>query len=208
MRFHRTTTLTLSLFIVLFFNGCKNKTTSTVQNSVEVNGSMLTAKKDGNVTVQAWVVNGHVLPPEPDPTVNNATLLGVDVNDNGVRDDVERAIYKKFPKEIRRKQLMQQAKSDQSMMADDEAIKNAQKWQKIIANKNIACEKYLFRKFDIDFNLEAYDYMDNIQYNTKDRVIKYMRYNHALGGGVYFTPESIVNESSCEFNVTKALKAQ
>ena len=156
--------------------------------------------------IYSETINGHTLPPEPDPKINNSTLLGIDSNNNGVRDDVERAIYIKFPKEIRRQQLMQRAKSDQSMMADDEAIKNAQKWQKIIANKNIACAKYLFRKFDIDFDLDADDYIKNIQYNNKDRVFKYMRYNHALGGGVYFTPESIVSVQPCEFNVTEALK--
>ena len=43
-----------------------------------------------------WVVNGHVLPPEPDKTLNDFTLLGIDVNDNGVRDDVERWIYEEY----------------------------------------------------------------------------------------------------------------
>lgn len=33
------------------------------------------------------------LPPEPDPKENNATLAGIDSNKNGIRDDVERAIY-------------------------------------------------------------------------------------------------------------------
>ncbi len=42
------------------------------------------------------VINGHVLPPEPDPAINNSTLLGVDTNNNGVRDDVERWIYKTY----------------------------------------------------------------------------------------------------------------
>jgi hypothetical protein len=41
-------------------------------------------------------INGHRLPPEPDPAINNATLLGVDSNDNGVRDDVERWIYQTY----------------------------------------------------------------------------------------------------------------
>ena len=86
---------------------------SPVENA-EVNGSVLTALKDGNVTVQAkvgttlsnkvhlnitWVVDGHTLPPEPDPAVNNATLLGIDSNNNGVRDDVERYIYERFGKD-------------------------------------------------------------------------------------------------------------
>ncbi len=45
---------------------------------------------------QPKVIHGHQLPPEPDPVVNNSTLLGVDANKNGVRDDVERWIYKTY----------------------------------------------------------------------------------------------------------------
>ena len=50
------------------------------------------------------VINGYILPPEPDPKLNNATLLGVDSNHNGIRDDVERFIiiseskHKYYPK--------------------------------------------------------------------------------------------------------------
>ena len=33
------------------------------------------------------------LPPEPDPAADSATLAGIDANNNGIRDDVERAIY-------------------------------------------------------------------------------------------------------------------
>jgi hypothetical protein len=41
-----------------------------------------------------WEVDGHRLPPEPDPSTNNATLHGIDSNGDGVRDDVERYIYR------------------------------------------------------------------------------------------------------------------
>ena len=83
----------------------------TPKEAVKIEGNTLTALKDVNVTLQAtyqnrlsnkinlniyWEVNGHRLPPEPDPKVNNATLLGVDVNRNGVRDDVERWIYETY----------------------------------------------------------------------------------------------------------------
>lgn len=37
-------------------------------------------------------INGISVPPEPDATLNNATLAGVDSNSNGVRDDVERKL--------------------------------------------------------------------------------------------------------------------
>jgi len=62
----------------------------TPAQSLVVDHTTLIAHKDGNLTLQAkvgntlsnrvnlnvsWVVNGHVLPPEPDPTINNSTLL-------------------------------------------------------------------------------------------------------------------------------------
>ncbi len=43
------------------------------------------------------VINGITVPPEPAPAVNNATVAGVDVNNNGVRDDVERRLAKYTP---------------------------------------------------------------------------------------------------------------
>ena len=42
------------------------------------------------------VINGITVPPEPAPSINNATLAGVDVNNNVVRDDVERLIAQKI----------------------------------------------------------------------------------------------------------------
>ncbi|WP_457593853.1 hypothetical protein [Hydrogenimonas sp.] len=87
----------------------------TPSDAVKIEGHTLTALKDGNVTMQAkfeeilpnpvniniyWEVDGHRLPPEPDPKINNATLLGVDVNHNGVRDDVERWIYRTYKEYI------------------------------------------------------------------------------------------------------------
>jgi hypothetical protein len=73
-----------------------------------ITGSTLTALKEGttalhvsqnnitsnplHVTVYKEI-NGHRLPPEPDEALNNSTLLGIDTNNNGVRDDVERWIF-------------------------------------------------------------------------------------------------------------------
>src|SRR3990167_1446886 len=36
------------------------------------------------------------LPPEPNKADNDTTLAGIDTNENGIRDDVERAIYFKY----------------------------------------------------------------------------------------------------------------
>lgn len=42
-------------------------------------------------------VMGTALPPMPDQAENDATVEGIDKNNNGIRDDVELAIFKKYP---------------------------------------------------------------------------------------------------------------
>lgn len=46
-------------------------------------------------------VMGTALPPAPDQAENDATVEGIDKNNNGIRDDVELAIFKKYPNEPR-----------------------------------------------------------------------------------------------------------
>jgi hypothetical protein len=43
-----------------------------------------------------FIDNTYKLPPEPNARVNDSTLLGIDTNDNDVRDDVERWIYQTY----------------------------------------------------------------------------------------------------------------
>lgn len=42
------------------------------------------------------VINGIKVPPVPDPKINNATIAGVDSDNNGVRDDIDRLVAEKF----------------------------------------------------------------------------------------------------------------
>ena len=84
-------------------------------NAVEINNNLLKPKQDKVITLQAKyknstsnqiqiivykVINGHRLPPKPDEELNNSTLIGIDINDNGVRDDVEWLIYEKYSKKL------------------------------------------------------------------------------------------------------------
>ncbi len=83
----------------------------TPKNALRMNNRNLQAVNDGNITLQAtlgnkhsnilhvnvfWEIHGYRLPPMPDEKLNNATLLGIDSNNNGVRDDVERWIYETY----------------------------------------------------------------------------------------------------------------
>jgi hypothetical protein len=46
-------------------------------------------------------VDGTRLPPPPDASQKDATVAGVDANQNGIRDDVELAIFAKYPNDAK-----------------------------------------------------------------------------------------------------------
>jgi len=69
------------------------------------------------------IVNAHIFPPEPDETLNSSTLLGIDSNNNVVRDDVERWIFLEMKiyngyEKIEQAIVMQEAKANQMTLID------------------------------------------------------------------------------------------
>ncbi len=116
---------------LLVLAGCRNDTQS---------GDKVIVPTTQPRDEQAVVINGHRLPPKPDPKVNNATLLGVDVNDNGVRDDVERYIYERFGKD---------PKYPKTKTAI--AMQDAWATQKILENPTIESKKYLDDAIDCQY---------------------------------------------------------
>jgi len=153
-----------------------------------------------------WVVNGHVLPPEPDPKVNNATLLGIDSNNNGVRDDVERWIYEEY----KDKHPIHIDIAMQAGRAYKQVLETPEKAREIRDNVDGAlfCAWY--------YQHDAYRYGDptliheNIDgtvrskyFNIKTRKDIYWQYDKNLSGGVYDLPRSKEMKAMCDFNTSK-----
>lgn len=154
-------------------------------------------------TVSQPTINGYTLPPEPDPKVNNSTLLGIDSNNNGVRDDVERKIIDRYKAEpIKIELQMIYAKVFQEIL--ENPIGNVEVLQKKIS-KNISCEMYLLDK-NIDLEEDNIDFIENSTFNTKQRVKAYLQYNQALSGGVYGSSTADENAQACDFDVEQMLK--
>ena len=157
--------------------------------------------------VQNEIIHGHTLPPKPDSTINNATLGGVDSNGNGVRDDVERAIYNKYEKKIHVAVLMDKAKFCQRTLV--EPVSNAQEIVKY-STQTGNCQLYLMdfnsTGLDDDNWIENSDYVRNLSFNNPKRVKKYLEYNQALSGGVYGGPISDWNRRACSKEVIEALE--
>ena len=72
-------------------------------------------------------VLGTNLPPVPYEPENDATVAGIDKNGNGIRDDVERAIFAKYPNDAKiRAAELQFALAEQTMMTQ---VFNTDTWK-------------------------------------------------------------------------------
>jgi hypothetical protein len=185
-----------------------------------ITGTTLTALKEGttalhvnqntitsnilHVTVYK-TINGHRLPPEPDETLNNSTLLGIDTNNNGVRDDVERKIYTTFTRPIEQAVAMQYARNYTVALStplERDKARSASRNEK-------ATDCYIFLRFNL--KIPIYDsplkFAKEATLNTKDRIRRYFDFDLLLSGGIYTGKRAKdLNASYCDFNVTKMLE--
>ena len=191
----------------------------TPNDAVKVTDATLTALYDKETSIKAkvgttlsnvinlnivWIVSGHTLPPEPDKEENDKTLLGIDSNNDGVRDDIERKVYATYPKAIQRAVMMQAFRAKQKMLADLDMVSNARIWEKEVT-KYIDCGEYLyFYKKQIRMKRKDAELTSEWQFNNEERVKKYMDYNKALSGGVISMNDPYLQ--ACEFDIEKVLK--
>jgi len=193
--------LSLLLFgiLILILNGCGGD-----------NGKPITEQKKSKPT-KPKVINGYTLPPEPDPKINNATLLGVDSNHNGVRDDVERYIikrYKDYHKAVTQIGF-QFARAYQKILANP---LNTKENHKALSNA-LDCNfyfRYDGKRFGDKILVDHYinDTFKSMQLNTKSRLKAYIAYDRELSGGVYGLTPSHQEKSKCSEEVLKVLKVK
>jgi len=191
--------------------------------AITIRGDRLIAKQDKPTTLRAklndilsnevsldiyWEVNGHRLPPEPDKATNDATLLGVDINDNGVRDDVERWIYDKYKDKhpIHIDIAMQAARAYKLVLETPEMAKEIH----AEVSAPMSCEAYYsrFAKYYnepllVDEDIINEYFMYEILYDTKERREKFEEYDRLLSGGTYVLPTDEERKALCDFNTNK-----
>ncbi len=132
------------------------------------------------------IINGYTLPPEPDPKINNATLLGVDSNKNGIRDDVERWVVKtlahtKFRNNLYMTDLfMKRSKYEQQRLSHEdptpqEVLKSYEKQE-----DDEECFVYIVNQKEMDeYEKLSQKFRDQV-YNTHKRLKIYFRYEKRL----------------------------
>ena len=157
------------------------------------------------------VINGHTLPPEPDPSINNATLLGIDSNNNGVRDDVEIWIFHTYKEPIVQAVAMQNARAFQIILADPSKARETKRFMEQVTD----CSLY-YQRLAEDYNdtiviprsTNLYKESKPLILNTRERNRAYYERNQALSGGIYPGRPWDTFKGSCDFNATKVLRGE
>jgi hypothetical protein len=195
----------ITLVLALAFNGCDKKGDSGSKHNVGNN------IPTGYTVEGGEEVNGFILPPYPDPKINDSTLLGIDVNNNGVRDDVERWLIFRYKDHHRivTEIGFQGARADQFMLANPDKPEDAR--QRINGTQD--CNFY-FKNYASLFNepiLINHDILSStayktMQFNTKERIETYLAYDKKLSGGVYKLTEIDELKAKCAFDVDTILE--
>ena len=174
------------------------------EDSAEITVSYANKSTTFNVEVYE-MIEGHLLPHEPDNP--DDTLLGVDKNANGVRDEVERWIYKTqyyTHSKINIAITMQKAKFYQMALIDP---KNTNDTVHKASKRHGNCDSYYKESRNIPLGEGGKPMSFSIiikdkYFNTKKRLKTYMEYNYSLSGRVFtLTPTRLLNVNYCDENI-------
>ena len=158
--------------------------------NVDINGTVDTSKtgtytiiytaKDmaGNIaTINRKIEikeNGSIL-----PNLNrDNTLAGVDNNNNGIRDDIDKYIDEHYTDPIKHAAVIQSAKVMQKALLVDKSDMDAIKKIDLEDNRAVNCLFSVFDPTEIPTDIES------LTTNTKIRLLEYLKYNKALDGTV------------------------
>jgi len=196
---------------------------SSSSSVAEVKNNMIAAKNEGSTKLSATyndaatatltinvykTVDGYRLPHEVDESVNNATLLGIDANNNGIRDDVERWIFLEMKiyngyEKIERAIAMQEARANQMVLADP-TNKDDKVYKAIKASLDCWVYYAYSRGLPLDDSSEDFDIaLDAKVFNTKERLQTYFQYDSTLSGRVFTLTPTLQTKAMCETDIDK-----
>jgi hypothetical protein len=155
------------------------------------------AEASSEVTFVAKEIDRENLPPRPDIEEGKATVNGIDDNENGIRDDVEWAIYNLYEESYTNREIaktggyalqkaMEAAQTD--VDTDNDAV------SRMLAEFVFCLNE--FAEVDRQSALAA---LQTFQVNTSERTEVYLNYNLSRHGTIQKI-EPVDNKSECLFS--------
>ncbi|MCE9541033.1 hypothetical protein K8R03_00550 [Candidatus Kaiserbacteria bacterium] len=142
--------------------------------------------------------DGKHLPPAPDPRLVDATVEGIDANSNGIRDDVELAIYKKYPNSpYTRTAELQYAKALQKYLV---SVFNSETWiaAAIEDSRAYTCISESYPRTNLSLHGHVVDQrskeVEDMVFNNTDRK------NTKLNADSYITSVALPDNDFCDFD--------
>ena len=158
------------------------------------------------------VINGFKLPPEPDEDKNNETLLGIDFNHNGIRDDVERWIIRHYAQDSKYPKT-KTAIALQYAWASQKKLENPTIESREYERNALACESYWanqktkglsgleYVQFRVKNKIFGAPELEDKIFNTKERILRSFEYNNALSGHILTLRKGEI--SACRININE-----
>jgi hypothetical protein len=123
------------------------------------------------------------------------SLAGIDANANGVRDDIERYIEKKYTEPAQRKAAMQTARGFQQMLLVNTSDAVALDAASERGSRALTCRSAVFPGVE---GIPAWTRMSSdleaMTANTKQRLLAYLAYNKARSG----TVSTLLKGNTCD----------
>jgi len=136
--------------------------------------------------------------PMPDPKINNATISGIDSDDDGIRDDVQRWINEEFNSNPKLKAAMRQV----AMARQLDLLSINEKEKSILTGKKFldsrTCLKFII---GINERMKLSRDLESKILNTKDRIYADTKANANFSGQVWEAPNGHEEEKAlCIFD--------
>lgn len=126
------------------------------------------------------------LPPEPGVD-NNKTVAGIDSNNNGIRDDVERWIAQSYPTSAKMRAAAAQVVLSLQYKITNKAITEEIAYQKgIISINAVCCLVDSSAKTGVKDNLNN---IMSVHLNTRQRVNAYNQFHNIMGSRAFVAPQ-------------------
>ncbi len=125
------------------------------------------------------------------PTLERTdSIAGIDANANGVRDDIDQHIEKKYTVPADRAAAMQMARAYQQMLLVDKRDTVALDAVSEIGSRAIVCGSLVFAgpAGSVEFS-QMVTLLESMTTNTKVRLLAYVAYNGARSGSVSTMPQ-------------------
>lgn len=181
---HKTFCTSLLLFTLAACSGTEGSAQSPTVPASPVTPAALTMKEQ----IKALEDSGKL------PKLDRSTsIAGPDINNNGIRDDIDAWIAALPITDVQKKAAEQTARALQETLLIDKKNKTALNTTSELLTRSVQCSAAVFmpdsqKGYDLNSQIEA------ITANTKERTMEYLAYNRARSGSV----SSLISGNTCD----------